>query len=222
MATASEPSARRLASTWSRRWREWTPPGPPGSALVLSATDRFTARSLARSLATVDEQARGGRPAQHLPLTVARTHASRCALRRPAPAAGDVIDTEHRDRRESDEQSAHARRVHFHRGSPELDCLRQRQVRRAPVSRRGPLHPAHLRRATFPWASTTQASCVELCTMAAASRAAARRAGVQCGTSSGDDEVIDHSSPGSSSPTTALNACHAGEGRAGATVGLWG
>ncbi len=48
------------------------------------------------------------------------------------------------------------------------------------------------------------------------------QASVQCGTSSGDDEVIDQYSPGSSSATTPLKACYVGERRVGATVGLWG
>ena len=65
-----------------------------------------------------------------------------------APALS--IDAEHGHLRQTNQQLAHARRVHFHRGSPELDDVRHRQVRRAPVPRQGPLHPAHFRSAGKP------------------------------------------------------------------------
>ena len=46
-----------------------------------------------------------------------------------------VIDAEHNHRWQSDKQFADTRRVHFHRGSPGLDDLRQ------PSSSQGPCAP---------------------------------------------------------------------------------
>jgi hypothetical protein len=43
-----------------------------------------------------------------------------------------VNDSKHRDVRESDQQLAHARRVQLHRGSPELDDLRQPSSSQSP------------------------------------------------------------------------------------------
>ena len=70
---------------------------------------------------------------------------------RASETGGDARD---RHRRQADQERAHARRVHFHEGSPNSVGVKNRQNRRALVRVSGPLHPAQIRRAVEPPAAT--------------------------------------------------------------------
>ncbi len=67
----------------------------------------------------------------------------------PQRPVGLVDDPEHPHVGKSDQQLAHARRVQLHRGSPGLDDLDSRQVRRAPVSRPGSPTPRSFPKSHF-------------------------------------------------------------------------
>ena len=98
-------------------------PAQPGAPTEHSEVNEFDCRAVLDGDGTTAARARRARFA--------------CLDMHKQRLIGGVYNDEHVHIGESDQQLAHARRVHFHRGSPELDCLRQRQVRRAPVPRQG-------------------------------------------------------------------------------------